>query len=68
MSRKDRIQALRSAVKEYADQERKRLKQEVEILEKILKGRTGGKGIQRSSTKVVEAVAQNDLETYLKGD
>ena len=65
--RTDRIEALESAVKDYVKEEKKRIENEVKVLEAILKGRTGGKGLQKSSASVVAAVAQNDLASYLKG-
>jgi len=63
--RASRVQALADAVKEYAGKEKTRIDNEVKILEAILNGRTGGAGVQASSTKVVEAVASNDLQAYL---
>ena len=64
--RASRVQALADAVKEYTGKEKTRIENEVKALEAILKGRTGGAGVQKSSTKVVEAVANNDLLAYLK--
>lgn len=65
--RADRIANLQRTTKEYVKQEKKRIENEVQSLEAILKGRTGGKGIQKTSASVVEAVAMNDLSSYLKG-
>jgi len=65
--RTDRIEALEKATKDYIKEEKKRIENEVQVLEAVLKGRTGGKGLQKSSNSVVEAVAQNDLAAYLKG-
>lgn len=63
----DRIEALEKATKDYVKEEKKRIENEVKVLEAILKGRTGGKGLQKASNSVVAAVAQNDLAAYLKG-
>jgi hypothetical protein len=62
-----RLEDLQKASKEYVKTEKKRIENEVKVLEAILKGRTGGKGIQKSSNAVVAAVAQSDLASYLKG-
>lgn len=63
--RTSRVQALADAVKDYTAKEKKRIENEVKVLEAILSGRTGGAGVQASSTAVVAAVAQNDLKSYL---
>jgi len=63
--RASRVQALADAVKEYTKKEKTRIENEVKVMEAVLKGRTGGKGVQASTTKVVEAVAYNDLQAYL---
>jgi len=64
--RASRVQALADAVKDYTKKEKTRIENEVKALEAVLSGRTGGAGIQASSTKVVAAVAFNDLKSYLK--
>ena len=66
-SRTDRIASLQKATKEYVVEEKKRLENEVKVLEAVLSGRTGGMGIQKTNSKVVEAVAQNDLSSFLNG-
>jgi len=63
--RASRVQALADAVKDYTAKEKTRIENEVSVLEAILSGRTGGAGVQASSTAVVAAVAQNDLKAYL---
>ena len=64
--RATRVQELADAVKEYAKKEKERIEKEVKTLTKILDGRTGGAGVQKSTTAVVEAVAKNDLNAYLR--
>lgn len=63
--RKQRLQELQSAVKKYAAAETKRLKNEVSVMESILKGRTGGAGIQKLNTQVAVEVAYASLDAYL---
>ena len=65
--RASRLQDLEDAAKEYIKAERTRAENEVKSLQAILDGRTGGAGIQAVSVNVVAAVANKDLETYLKG-
>lgn len=67
MSRSDRLKALRDAVHQYADAEKKRIENEVAVLQAVLDGRAAGKGIQQSSTTTVAAVAESDLAAYLQG-
>lgn len=66
-TRSQRIDALEKAVLEYTGKERTRLENEVSVLKAILSGRTGGKGLERTVTKTVSAVAYNDLNTFLSG-
>lgn len=47
--------------------EKKRLENEVKVLEAVLQGRTAGAGIQANSVATVQAVAESDLAAYLKG-
>jgi hypothetical protein len=67
MSRSSRLDDLKKATKDYVKNEKKRIENEVKVLEDILKGRTAGAGIQANSVAVVQAVAQSDLTAYLKG-
>lgn len=64
-TRLDRLKTLQSAMQEYVDKERTRLTNEASVLDAVLKGRTGGKGIQAVNTKVGTAVAEKDLAAYL---
>jgi hypothetical protein len=65
--RLSRLKELENATKEYIKAERKRAENEVKSLQAILDGRTGGAGIQAISVNIVAAVANKDLEAYLKG-
>lgn len=64
--RASRLQDLQDSAKDYIKSERTRAENEVKSLDEILKGRTGGQGIQAVAVKVVAAVSNKDLETYLK--
>lgn len=67
-SRDERLAELEKTAKEYIQLEKTRIENEVSVLEAILKGRTGGAGIQASNTATVAAIANSDLAAYLKGD
>ena len=67
MSRAQRIQDLKTAADQYIKEEKTRVENEVQALEAILNGRTGGAGIQQVSVRVVAAVADKDLASFLKG-
>jgi hypothetical protein len=64
-TRLERLKKLRDATKEYVATEKKRIENEVSVLEAVLKGRTGGKGIQQNNTAVVSKAAEADLAAYL---
>lgn len=59
------LKDLQSAVKSYTAAERKRLQNEVSVMKAILKGRTGGAGIQSLNTQVASAAAKSSLDAYL---
>jgi hypothetical protein len=65
--RQQRLDDLERTARQYIQAERSRLGNEVQFLEAVLKGRTGGAGVQQIAVRVVTAVAQNDLAAYLKG-
>lgn len=67
MSRASRLKDLETATKDYVKSEKKRIGNEVKVLEAVLKGRTAGAGIQANSVAVVSAVALSDLAEFLKG-
>jgi nitrogen fixation/metabolism regulation signal transduction histidine kinase len=68
MSRAARVDSLQRATEEYVKVEKKRLENETKFLKAVLQGRTAGAGIQQNSVAVVQAVAESDLASYLKGD
>ncbi len=64
--RLSRLKALPAAMNDYVKKERTRLTNEASVLTAVLKGRTGGKGIQAINTAVGTAVAYQDLDSYLR--
>lgn len=60
-----RVQALQQATKQYIENEKQKIENEVSVMQSILNGRTGGAGVQAASTTAVAAVAQNDLSSFL---
>lgn len=65
--RDQRLQSLLQATQQYVQTEQTNINNTVQVLQAILNGRTGGAGVQASSTAVVAAVAQNDIAVYLSG-
>jgi hypothetical protein len=59
------LQDLQKTTKEYVAKERTRLQNEAAVMKAVLKGRTGGRGLQDQNTQVAAAVAQANLSKYL---
>lgn len=59
------LKELKKTGDDYVKKERERLGNEAKALEAILKGRTGGGGVQSLNTQVASAVAKRDLADYL---
>lgn len=66
-TRKERIEALDKSFREYTRKEKERIEATVAFLEQVLDGRTRKAGVNRASTRVVEAVAKKDLAAFLNG-
>lgn len=66
-NRDQRLQNLLQATQQYVQTEQTNINNTVSVLQAVLSGRTGGAGVQASSTTVVAAVAQNDIAAYLQG-
>ena len=66
-ARDQRVQALQQAVDQYVQTEQQKISNEVQYLQAILQGRTGGQGLQQSNTQSITAVAVNDLAAFLGG-
>lgn len=64
-TRLERLEQVERTVKDYVKAEKQRIENEVQVLEAVLKGRTGGAGVQSNSTGAVVALATSDLATFL---
>jgi hypothetical protein len=64
--RLQRLEKLEKATLGYVAKEKTRIENEVKYLEDVLKGRTGGAGIQSQAWQKTSQAAQNDLAAYLK--
>ena len=67
MNRLQRVQELQEATVDYVTKEKKRIENEVSVLQAVLDGRTGGAGVQLPSKEQVKAVAYASLNDYLRG-
>lgn len=65
MNRLARLQALQQTTDAYVQAEQQRISNLVSSLQAILSGRTGGAGVQQSSTAVVASVAYSSIADYL---
>lgn len=66
-NRRLRLSRLRDATRQYVDKEQKELLRQADVLTKILKGRTGGRGADKSVIAKANAVSEHDLATFLNG-
>lgn len=66
MNRLARLQALQMSVDQYVASEQTRIMNEVTALQAILNGRTGGAGVQQSSSAAVTSVAYANIASYLE--
>ncbi len=66
-ARSDRISQMRDTAKDYIRSEKSRIENEVAALESVLKGRTGGAGVQEAGISAVVRKAQQSLADFLKG-
>lgn len=67
MANKARLNSLLSAVREYVKKEKERLNEEVQFLEDIKKGRTGGAALQSRLAADATKLAEASLAEYLEG-
>jgi hypothetical protein len=63
-----RLDKLKSAATAYADKETARLKKEVALLKKILKGRTGSERLQNTSVEAGTDLLVDELNDFLSGE
>lgn len=63
--RRKNLDRLKTAADKYIKEEKDRIDQEVEILQKVLDGRNGGQAIKWDGVKVVSKLAESDLADFL---
>jgi len=66
--RNARLDALKAATKQWADQQKKRLKSQVTLGKRILKGRTGSERLAQASVESVSSLTVNQINDFLTGE
>ena len=66
--RNARLDKLQSAVDAWADKEEQRLTNEVTLLKKILKGRTGSERLNNASVESASDLLVDELDQFLTGE
>lgn len=66
-ARNARLDALKKATQEWADQQKKRLKDQVALSKRILKGRTGSERLAQSSVQAVSDLVVDQINQFLTG-
>ena len=66
--RNKRLDALKTAAQEWAARERDRLKKQVALSKRILKGRTGSERLAQASTQIVNSLTVDEINEFLAGD
>jgi hypothetical protein len=67
MTKIERLTRLQKATDDYVDQELKRIDEEVVVLEDVLKARRAGQGAATDAVAPASAIAEADLDAYLRG-
>lgn len=62
------LDALQSALTEWADSEEKKVEDEVSFLKSVLRGRTGSERLARSNTQEAAILVIDDISSFLTGD
>lgn len=62
-----RLDELEAATKEWATNERKRLKAQVALSKKILRGRTGSERLNNTTVKAANELLVDEIDEYLTG-
>jgi hypothetical protein len=62
-----RVTQLQQTATQYITNEQNAITNTVSVVQAILSGRTGGAGVQQSSSAAVTAIAFNDLADFLQG-
>jgi hypothetical protein len=65
--RKQRLDRLEQAVKDYVKEEQTRIDTEVAVLQQVAEGRRGGQGAAGDAAQVVSKLAVTELGWFLRG-
>lgn len=65
--RNTRLEALQTAVQQYAAKQRAYLKRQVEINKNILSGRTGSERLANASVEEASALTVDEINQFLTG-
>lgn len=65
--RLQRLQSLEDAMKDYVTEERKRIEDEVALLEAVIENRRSGVGASGDATNTATKLAAADLAWFLRG-
>lgn len=66
-ARDARLDALKSAAQSWAKSETQRLKDQVALSKRMLKGRTGSERLAQATTKAVSDLTVDEINTFLQG-
>lgn len=66
--RNARLDALKTAVEQWAEQQKERLNAQVALGKRILKGRTGSERLAQASVQSVSDLTVNKINDFLTGD
>lgn len=59
------LDALKSAVKEWGDKEKKRLENEVKFVRAVLKGRTGSEKAGTQNLNTLQKILKTEIEAFI---
>ena len=65
-AREDRLNALKDAVNEWADEETERLENERDFLQSVLEGRTNSGQLSAHITERASALTEEEINAYLE--
>jgi len=66
-ARDARLDELKLAAQAWAKSETQRLKKQVALSKRMLKGRTGSERLAQATTKAVSSLAADEINTFLAG-
>ena len=67
-ARDARLDALRVAAEDWGKRETQRLKNQVALSKRMLKGRTGSERLAHATTKSVSSLTVDEINAFLTGD